>query len=171
MKPKNIVDTSGFQKSHCLVLRFVKIVVYSSYRAILWILHYGPHGTQLPSTKIFWIFEIGAQQKGVYIYKYTFLQITFRWIYMYILYACMIIYVSFVWNLCFFLKNSHPKPTKLDLGRDRGHNFQGGDDEKWRKFAKNGFIFQWSNEQKKPGWLGIIGDDILPMVYRASNNL
>lgn len=88
----------------------------------------------------------------IYIYKYTFLQITFRWIYMYILYACMIIYVSFVWNLCFFLKNSHPKPTKLDLGRDRGHNFQGGDDEKWRKFAKNGFIFQRSNEQKKT-WL------------------
>ena len=73
-------------------------------------------------------------------------------IYVYIIYACIIIYVSFVWNLCFFLKTSPPKPTKLDLGRPRSHLPRLAM-TKTKNGEKMDPYFNWAMKKNLVGWV------------------
>lgn len=94
------------------------------------------HGTQLPSTKIFWILEIGTQEMCIYIYiMYIYIiqmYILYVYIYIYIIYDIYII--TLVWK-CFFTtsKFTWTIPTQFFWGEAQGHTFQGGEWWGWAK--------------------------------------
>ena len=71
----------------------------------------------------------------------------------------------------FFSKIHIQNPPNLTSGVTEVTTSKVGMTKNGENLRKMDSYFNGAMNKKKPGWLGIIGDDILPMVYRASNNL